>query len=944
MKLIIMLFSLIDFLVYNLISWMVRLIVILAYSDFFTDDIINDFKNKVFIVLSVVMLFKIVISCIQYIAMPDAFDDKEKGMGGILKRSAICIILLLAVDPALNFAMKIQTSIISTIPRLILGTNAADDDPGDTGETVAWATLSSFIKNSDGSQLSQNCPFGDHCDAPLEGFLDHAVDGCSLILAEDCKYDYTFIISTVCGGFVVYSLLGILLDVGIRVIKLGLIRLLYPIPVANYINKKDSLKTFFNTTISVYTDLFIRIGILYFVIYFIEIIIKSLGSSDEIYRNVPFHVNGVEKPFIQVILIIALFMFASKAPDFICGLLGIEKKGEGFKDMFKPAWSRAGGAVGQMINPLRNGVSNFRSAWKNNGDMGSKGKRIRNALKHSAGGLAKGTVDAFAGMMAGEDWAKMNERHKRSVAKSTARSVGAKSKRNMEKEAEALGMTIEDYKKQLEKAKAIRLQLEAERNNNREQAYVNHIRELQSTINRLNNMDNMTAEDQNDLLKATQELTELQSAAGKEAWMNNKADQEIAKRNVIAQNKENFDGKWNELQQVETDLKTIDQKIGDAESSMKQTENVLGQTKAKIASLEGNPNLTDEQLTELSTLKQIETTYQEKYDKQSTECADLKKQKEEKNVKVENISRELKDMADYDEHTKEVTRYKASETAIENELKRMNNEYDSKIKEQTDVIEMIEGRTNEFGQHVNGMLNVYEDKQSELVKSSKSTEHIKVVAQNAYDVFLGGDGYSGKKYIDFSTTLKNDRSSILIGEAIPKMDRDSNQFAQEDGNPFTITIGGKNIVYADIKDMGNRAKSDLLSETEFAALKRDKGLDERLTLSEFRQAFEKEQKNAGGQYILANLAREGLLSDAARPHLRIKLNPGAKVNETIIEQYKTIENDILNSGLQPDDLARELKAFYDNPADYMIGAADLSEKLKNKGRRLQASEPPKGDK
>lgn len=352
------LFAFIDVMVYGLITLLMRLITIVAYTDFFTNEVIADLKNKVFIVLSVVMLFKIVVSCIQYIMSPDTFDDKEKGMGGILKRAAISIVLLLAVDPLFNFAMDIQITILDAMPRLIFSENAVgeDYDIDSIGNEISWALLSSFITKDD-EPLDENCPFGDFCDNPILGFGVHHKDGCDFILGLfGCDYEYKFILSTICGAFVAYSFLGMLLDVGTRVIKLGIIRILYPIPVANYINDKESLNKFFKTSISIYTDLFIRMIVIYLIVYLTRALLKSFFSND-IFVNVPISVNFIDRTFVRLILILALIFFMKKAPQFICDLLGVEGKGEGFKDMFTRPF-RAAAFTKSAARDLRSSLEN----------------------------------------------------------------------------------------------------------------------------------------------------------------------------------------------------------------------------------------------------------------------------------------------------------------------------------------------------------------------------------------------------------------------------------------------------------------------------------------------------------------------------------------------------------------------------------------------------------
>ena len=388
MSLIYSLFGLLDYAVYSIASVLIRVIVALAGEPIFSPGQIESIVDKVYIVVGVLMLFKLVISAIQYMVNPDTFDDKDKGLIGILKKTAISLGLIVLMPAIFDFAIEMQQPIIESLPKIILSDGAnVDNKASDTGEKVSFEVLRSFIgsKNSDGSskQLEDNDKIHS-----IETFREHIADGCPTLFLGNCHYNYMILISTICGGFLVYVLLSLTLDVAIRTIKFAIIRILAPIPISSYIYNKDKLSKFTKTAVQVYTDLFIRMAIIYFIIFAIEAVFKSelLVNTDP---NRDFFMNLV----VKVALIFGLLMFAKQAPKFISELLGLPDIGAGdMADMFKPAWQRAGGAavpIGMAKAAAGNAVNNWLG---NRGE--SFGKRLRKAV---GSGVAGATSAGFHG-------------------------------------------------------------------------------------------------------------------------------------------------------------------------------------------------------------------------------------------------------------------------------------------------------------------------------------------------------------------------------------------------------------------------------------------------------------------------------------------------------------------------------------------------------------------
>ena len=166
--------------------------------------------------------------------------------------------------------------------------------------------------------------------------------------------------------------------------------MLAPIPISSYVFSKDKLTKFGKTALQVYADLFIRLIVVYFVIFAIQSLIKAgtinifdgHGSTNvgEWFLNV----------LINVAMIFGLLMFAKKAPKFITDLLGLpEVTGGDMADMFKPAWQRIGGlsSPGAALGAYRNAI-----------EYGEKpGRAVRRALTAGGHAVAARLKDVAAG-------------------------------------------------------------------------------------------------------------------------------------------------------------------------------------------------------------------------------------------------------------------------------------------------------------------------------------------------------------------------------------------------------------------------------------------------------------------------------------------------------------------------------------------------------------------
>lgn len=170
----------------------------------------------------------------------------------------------------------------------------------------------------------------------------------------DSRYLFSYfpVISTVCGVLLLLVFATTCLDVAIRALKLAILRLIAPIAIISYIDPKSAEKGAFSNwvklLISTYLDLFLRLAIIYFVMF---IVMEIIHGGLELPLG-----NGVIGLLSTVVIIIGLFYFARQAPKFITDALGLKgmMSWSGLSSVLAGAGTlRAGGNFSDAFDAVR---------------------------------------------------------------------------------------------------------------------------------------------------------------------------------------------------------------------------------------------------------------------------------------------------------------------------------------------------------------------------------------------------------------------------------------------------------------------------------------------------------------------------------------------------------------------------------------------------------------
>ena len=371
----------IDYLVYTLLGWVIEGIFNLS-SIFANKDVTEIIYTRIYTVLAIFMVFKLTFSFIKYVVSPDTMVDKEQGVGKIIAKT-LTMLAILIILPTIFFKSDIfpgqnapiltmlQNGVIKTLPKVILGIS---DDNGNTtttakenGNVMALNMLSSLY-------YPNECKDAAVCDSDnkltsLSGFST------SLNMTDTNSsyvYYYMWPLTTLCGIILVFILVGIAVDVAIRVFKLMILQMIAPIPVMTYIDPKSSKDGAFNSWIKTFTttylDIFIKLG----TVYLLLLLVKEFFSG-KLFGNVYKTLGFASGNFVMIFLIIGLFQFAKEAPKFIKDALGIKDSGGG-SFMGKALSGMAGAAAGFAGGLATGGLSGGLSGIMTGASSGLAGK------------------------------------------------------------------------------------------------------------------------------------------------------------------------------------------------------------------------------------------------------------------------------------------------------------------------------------------------------------------------------------------------------------------------------------------------------------------------------------------------------------------------------------------------------------------------------------------
>lgn len=419
------LFASIDKALYSVIAFLYQIFFNVANASIISGETVKAFFSRVQLILGIIVLFKLAITLIGGIVDPDKITNGKSGASKIVTRVVTALIMLVLIVP-LNIPedaieagsyesqlnnngilfgtlYEFQNRILlnNTLAKLILGTNksttdfSSSDDVKEAGNNLALVILKSFVtinmaegqeNNEDVSASNRMCK--EDADGDIQVYQSATNVNQVLNLASaHCEanyYEFSYLIlfSSVAAAFVIIIVLGFTLDVAVRAFKLAFLRLISPIPIISYIDEKteNTFNTWSKTVMSTYIDLFIRLAILYFIIFIIEEFGRSGITMDTS--------GGMVGALSWVIIIIGLFYFGKEAPKFITESLGIKSGGTGIFSGFGKLVGAVGGTAAVAKGVVSSGIVAGRANKLSNEARGNDNSTVSNVGAGILGGIS----------------------------------------------------------------------------------------------------------------------------------------------------------------------------------------------------------------------------------------------------------------------------------------------------------------------------------------------------------------------------------------------------------------------------------------------------------------------------------------------------------------------------------------------------------------------------
>lgn len=464
----------IDNVIYSFINTIYQIFLLLSNAVLVDSETLNQLTERIYQIISVVMLFILAYSLLRALVNPDELNKGEQSALKFIFNIVLSIVLIVIMPVIFDFAYKLQGALLTnnTIGKIIIGT---DGDSQSTikngGLNMSLSIFQAFFHPTGGQDrnycitLEQEIEKDTYdCEPltvkddnnndltygtvvyeikntaanfiPFKNFVLNIVDG---------TITYNFLISSIAGLFVVYILVVYCFDLGLRAVKLSFYQLISPVAVLSRLMPGESNKIFdkwVKVTLATFMEVFIRIAILFFAVLLLDVVItkfETLEGLEAVFATDAGAVSGSVMFFAKAFIIMGILTFVKQAPKLISDLTGIDSGNMslGIKNRLSGMLGAGivGGAIGRVAGGatgfvgaglaakraggsfFAGGANGFVNGWKAKGNQFGKQKQ---AMYKRLGGTGR------AGIFGKRSWVdsgvdKLQNKYKDSVKKGAAK-------------------------------------------------------------------------------------------------------------------------------------------------------------------------------------------------------------------------------------------------------------------------------------------------------------------------------------------------------------------------------------------------------------------------------------------------------------------------------------------------------------------------------------------
>ena len=315
----------------------------ISSSEIFDRDVIKTFSRNIYVIVSACMLFALGIRLLSAIVNPDSFNDSKKGAKRTFLNCFIAVALIAVVPLGFDFARNIQNNLIGVeskedseegsktktdgnnlIAVLFLGTNVANNDS--IGEVLAKTSFTSFCylddRYSEDTRIAFEKLNQDYTEGNMEGvgeYINEKIGG-------EYEIKFHMILSPLFGGYMVYQMILLCLDVATRAIRLAVLEIMAPLVICAFIfSGTEILQKWFKDVISTYIIVFAKIVGLILTIFGASQVSNLLQKTGSSFSDLGL----ISRGFVKAAYYIALLTIVKQLPAIINNIFGTNIQEQG---------------------------------------------------------------------------------------------------------------------------------------------------------------------------------------------------------------------------------------------------------------------------------------------------------------------------------------------------------------------------------------------------------------------------------------------------------------------------------------------------------------------------------------------------------------------------------------------------------------------------------------
>ena len=279
---------------------------------------------------------------------------------------------------------------------------------------------------------------------------------------DNGELGYLYLVSTAAGLYCAYVLLGFVIDIAVRSVKLSYLQIVAPLPIMTMVipNQKKVFDNWLKKTTSCFLEVFVRVIAITFAAYAVRYLPEWVFGGDM--ATCGEGITGIILLLTKAAFILGIFGFLKQAPKLIGELFpGFDSKGLklGFKESFAEVGGfRALGAAGGFAssaakNAAISGSRAFQNAKQNFNQKPGLGRLIGGTFATLAGGaagaVAGGAKGGYKGFIGAKDAKKLSD-SKSAADKAAEDVIEERFKKEEKRQADAIAHEdwgVQDYVK-----------------------------------------------------------------------------------------------------------------------------------------------------------------------------------------------------------------------------------------------------------------------------------------------------------------------------------------------------------------------------------------------------------------------------------------------------------------------------------------------------------------